>query len=323
MRKTYHLCLSSHDEVMFRDEADLNMGFNCLALAVLETESRLLGEGFLTTHHHSLVQTDNFREVMRKSRYAYSRFFNNKYHRGGRLGEKLFFSLEVEGLHHITAALNYVLRQGLHHGLADTPFGYPHGSANSFFRAQLGKGHIPELISDYKRSRYLPSNVSLPERYRMTSSGLLLREDIVDVAYVEEIYRSAHNFLFQMNRPSDDKDLQKQAQENDTPAVTMETIEDGVPGFSPQEARAAEFGKVNRSVMTDLELCAFIDGTLVPRLMRGSQPASIYLIPESKRAQICESLWKESLQMRYHSDSRSFFAGRYVTEAQLRRCLCV
>ena len=57
MRKTYHLCLSSHEEVMFRSEADLCRGFNALALAILETDSRLLAEGFLTTHFHQLVQT--------------------------------------------------------------------------------------------------------------------------------------------------------------------------------------------------------------------------------------------------------------------------
>ena len=88
MRKTVHLCLSSHDEIMYRSEEDLNMGFNCLALAVLETESRLLAEGFMTTHHHNLVQTDRYKELMYRSRYAYARYFNAKYSRTGQLGEK-------------------------------------------------------------------------------------------------------------------------------------------------------------------------------------------------------------------------------------------
>ena len=138
MRKMCHLCLSSHDEVMYRSEADLIIGFNCLAIAVLETESRLLAEGFLSTHNHSLVQTDNEKELAFRSRYAYSRYFNTKYKRRGRLGEKEFFILDIEGLHHTLAALNYVNRQGLHHGLATTPFEYLHCSANAFFRKELG-----------------------------------------------------------------------------------------------------------------------------------------------------------------------------------------
>ena len=40
---------------MYRSEADLIMGFNCLAAAVLRTESRLMAEGFMANHQHYLV----------------------------------------------------------------------------------------------------------------------------------------------------------------------------------------------------------------------------------------------------------------------------
>ena len=109
---------------MYRSEEDLVIGFNCLALAVLETESRLLAEGFMTTHNHKLVQTDCSDELVRKERYAYTRYFNSKYKRKGRLGEKKPFLLDVEGVFHTQTAANYVIKQGLHHGLASTPFEY-------------------------------------------------------------------------------------------------------------------------------------------------------------------------------------------------------
>ena len=227
MRKTVHLCLSSHDEVMFRNEADLNMGFNCLALAILETESRLLAEGFMTTHYHCLLQTDNPAAVMYKSRLAYSRYFNNKYRRRGRLGEKYYFSLDVEGANHTLAALDYVLRQGLHHGLSSTAFGYPHCSANAFFRKDLGKSDQPEPLPEQFRHKFLPSNVRVPAKYRMAANGLLLREDIVDTAYVEQYYFMPRNFLFHMNKLSGERDTDNQIRENDTPPITIETIEAG------------------------------------------------------------------------------------------------
>ena len=44
MKKTYHLCLSSDDEVMFRDLEDYNRGFNCFALALYMTDSTGLVE---------------------------------------------------------------------------------------------------------------------------------------------------------------------------------------------------------------------------------------------------------------------------------------
>ena len=58
MRKIYHICLSSHDEVLFRCERDYVIGFNCLAEAAFYTGSKLLADGFMSTHWHTIVQTD-------------------------------------------------------------------------------------------------------------------------------------------------------------------------------------------------------------------------------------------------------------------------
>ena len=35
MKRTYHLCLSAGNEIMFRDLEDYNRGFNCFAIALL------------------------------------------------------------------------------------------------------------------------------------------------------------------------------------------------------------------------------------------------------------------------------------------------
>ena len=331
MRKTYHLCLSSHDEVMFRSEADLIMGFNSLACAVLFTESRALGEGFLTTHHHLGVQTDNHKELFYRFRNAYSRYFNTKYHRKGRLGERKYFSLEINGLHHTMTMLNYVIRQGLHHGLSETPVGYPHCSANAFYREALGKADAPVLIDAGKRHLYLPSNISVPPLYRMNASGLLLREDILDTAYVEEIYITPRNFLFQMNKLTDEKDLLDQQKENETPPVTMSAIESGIPEFDLHQALINEQGRVNHSRMTDLELCRVIDDVLVPRYCRGSREKTIYDLPRKIRARLGEALWQENSHISkgrfihpgFLVRSSGYLGGKTVTEQQLRRCLCL
>lgn len=321
--KVYHVCLSSHTEVMYRETADLNMGFNCLAVAALETDSRLFAEGFMTTHYHCILQTASLKEVLYRTRYAYTRYFNGKYHRSGRLGEHDYFSLEIDGLYHTMAALNYVLRQGLHHGLAATAFGYPHGSANAFFRNDLGKTETPLLLKEESKYRYLPNKTKLPPEYRMTADGLLLREDVLDVAWVEQIYTSARSFLYQMNRTSDNDDLSNQQIENALPPVTMSAIEEGVPGFAVKEARNNEYGKVNRSIMTDLELCSLLDKKIVPGIYRDGRYTSIYQLTKSKREQLCEGLWREYQAARMNKVYQSIFSNRFVTEAQLRRCLCV
>ena len=323
MRKTVHLCLSSHDEVLYRSEADLIMGFNCFAVALLTTESRGIAEGFLSTHHHSLIQSDAPGEAMRKHRNAYSRYFNTKFHRRGRLGEKYYFHLDIVGIHHLLAAANYVNRQGLHHGLAATPFDYPHCSANVAFRKQLGKDVLIPLMPDGLRYKHLPSNVVVPTEYRMSSSGLLLREDILDTAYIEELYITPRSYLFQMNRTSEEeRDMRAQIEENDTPPVTLDVIESGVPDFDPGFCKSSEFGKVNRNRMTDIELCNLIDTVLVPRLFDNPEKMSIYDVPFSRRVSMYEWLLQEKKAARYQKGSGPF-GGKFVTDAQLARCLCL
>ena len=162
MKKIVHFCLSSHREVLYRDEADQIWGFNCLALAALITESGLMADGIMSTHLHGMAQTDSPRELIKRYRYAYTRYFNAKYHRRGRLAEHAPFFLEIYGINHLTIALNYVNRQGLHHGIASTPFGYRHCSANAFFREELGKPAPDILMPDDQRSNFLPDRAKVP-----------------------------------------------------------------------------------------------------------------------------------------------------------------
>ena len=157
----------------------------------------------------------------------------------------------------------------------------------------------------------------------MTDGGLLLREDILDTAYVEELYITPRNFLYQMNRIADEKDELKQEQENDLPIVTMDVIEQGVPDYVGKVARIMEQGRVDHNRMTDLELCNIIDGTILPRYFKDCQYISIYLLSESKRANICEVLLRESQQARWAKTPGPFLKGKNVTETQLRRCLCL
>ena len=98
MRKSYHICVSGGDEVICRSDADYRHAFNCLALACHESESSLLAESIMSTHSHMCARTDVPKLLVNKFRYSYARYFNNKYRRRGRLGEKMFFVTELDAL---------------------------------------------------------------------------------------------------------------------------------------------------------------------------------------------------------------------------------
>lgn len=294
MRKTYHLCISSHDEVLYRDKDDYNYAFNCFAYAVMETEARALGEGFMSTHRHAAVQTEDYKDLVHIERYAYSRYFNTKYHRKGRLGEKQAFALNVEGYKHIQTMLSYVFRQALHHGISNTPFGYEHNSVNCIFRRELGKEFTPELLKDREKGSHLPSNID--PRYfsniRMRKDGVLLREDVIDTAYVEEIYITARSFLYYMNRLSDQK--WKDEQLEDSVGGKPVDLEDIEPGYHISAILANEKGKIDYNKMTDEELCELIDSYYVSKYFpEDAKEKSIYLLPQSKRCEIGNDIFSK------------------------------
>ena len=181
MKKTYHLCLSSDDEVMFRCREDFIRGINCLCLAAHYTEAILLAYVFMSNHVHIIVRTEDPQKFMIKFRYSYNKYFNAKYHRKGRIGEEKFFKIELIGLHHMLTAIAYVLRNPVHHGICATP-----------------GGTLPRK-SAY---RFIPSRSVLPESYQMNSEGMILPETVIDTQDIEHQFSTARSLLYYINRLS-------------------------------------------------------------------------------------------------------------------------
>lgn len=331
MRKTYHLSFASHDEVLYRNEADYVIGFNCLAEAILYTETRALSEGQMSTHWHAVCQTDSPKELAKRARYAYTRYFNAKYRRKGRFGDHYVFCTEIEGYHRTLSALNYVNRQGLHHGVASSPFEYPHCSANSFFRAALGKQEVQHFMPNQERHRFLTRNITVPESYRMDENGQLLREDILDIKTVEQYYITPRSFIYQMNRYTDEKILSEQREEeSSTPVITIDLIESCDPDYNVNQMLVNEQGKVNRNHMTDTELCCLIDNYYLPMVSRSGEEASIYTITSRQRQALFEALTQDLRRSRSAgtNDARTpvgkaGLAGKYASDKQLVRCLAM
>ena len=93
--------------------------------------------------------------MMYAMRQSYSKYFNRRYQRSGRLGEKHHFQLEIAGLHHHLAAMTYVLRNALHHGLVPIPYAYPHCTVNAIFRKEMGKTHIEKELNQNSFYRFV------------------------------------------------------------------------------------------------------------------------------------------------------------------------
>lgn len=302
MKKTYHLCLSAGDEIMFRDLEDYHRGFNCFALALHKTGSTGLVESFMSTHTHQLVQTSDPDGFIYCFRQPYSMYFNHKYHRKGRLGEEKHFSLEVVGYHHIVAAASYVLRNALHHGVAPIPYAYPHCSANAIFRREMGKLCDENLLQPRSFARHIGKRAEYPGSFKMTESGVFTRESVLDIPQMETLFGTPRAFNYCMSRKSSEEwEAEHLKDGNGLPAVNLCSIEQGIGLHDHNKMLTFESGKADYRKISDIGLCTELDA--LSRNRYGRQ--SVYQLTLKEKQEIAEHLYRT----------------RHLSESQIRRCL--
>ena len=210
MVKSYHICLTSCGEVLFRSKEDFYRGVNCYAISLIKHNSTNLADCFMSNHVHFVIQTNDVYGVIKKFKVSYTMYFNNKYGRVGKLFNDLNFVIEVEGLYHHLCVLSYVMRNPLHHGVAPTPYAYEFSSANTIYKKELGKYCIDKLLKKAHYKKYIGKDSKLPDNIRVNSSGMILREDFTDVVLVERMYSTARSFNFYMSRKSSEEWLKEQ-----------------------------------------------------------------------------------------------------------------
>lgn len=304
MKKTYHVCLSAGDEIMFRDLEDYNRGFNCFALALHKTGSTGLVEAFMATHTHQVIQTSDPKEFMWHFRQPYSMYFNNKYQRDGRLGENQHFTLEVVGHHHKLAAMSYTLRNAVHHGVVSIPYAYPHCSANAIFRSEMGKFHKEDLLLECHYSKHIGRRAEYPDSYKMSESGVFLRETVLDIPQVEDLFISPRAFNYYMTRRSSEEWKEEQRKDGDgNLPVTLTEIENGIRLHSIDRMVSFEAGKADYRKVSDIDLCTELDKLANERYGRHS----VYQLTEREKQLIALELHRT----------------RHLSEAQIRRCLAM
>ena len=302
MRKTYHLCLSAGDEVLFRDLEDYHRGFNYFALALHKTGSNGLVEAFMSTHTHQLVQSEDPGSFMYHFRNPYSKYFNHKYERSGRLGEYTHFTLEVVGYHHTIAAASYVLRQALHHGAAPTPYAYPHCSANAIFRKEMGKFHQESLLPPKSYSRFLGRYAEYPDGYKMTDGGVFTRESVLDIPQMEALYGTPRAFNFYMSRKSSEEwEAEQEKDGSGFSPINLHSIEAGVGMHCVEQMTLFENGKADYRKISDIELCTELDALARNRYGKHS----VYQLSIQEKQAVAEHLYR----------------NRHLSESQIRRCL--
>jgi hypothetical protein len=289
---------------MFRDLEDYNRGFNCLALALFKTDSNGLVESFMSTHTHQLSQTSDPAGLMYHFRLAYSMYFNRKYHRHGKLGEDSHFTMEVVGYNHMLAAASYVLRNALHHGVAPLPYAYPHCSANAIFMKEMGKTPCDKILDKRHYRQHIGKTSECPANYKMSESGVFLRETVLDIPQVENLFVTPRAFNWYMTRKSSEEwDAEQQKDKNGLPSINILSIEEGVKTDDTEKLLIYESGKANYRRPSDIDICKEIDRNILPQYGK----PSIYTLSRQEKQSIAEYLYR----------------ALHISEEQIRRCLAL
>lgn len=286
-----HLCFTSHDEVMFRNERDMAVSFNSLCSALCKTDSSCLAYAAMSDHHHGCYSTKHPRELIRIYRESYTKQFNHRYYRVGPLGETGVYMQEISGLQHMIAAISYTLKNPPHHGVTSSPFEYPYSSANAYFRKELGKNRNGEIyLTQDQIKAVLPRRASFNPAWKMGVDGVFLPETVVDVETVENAFGTVQAFNYYMGRKSGEDWQQEQEKENGMAPFSLESIEQPMLArVSVAEMLRNEKARYVTAPISDLELCKVIDEIYVPRYER----KSVYHLKRLEITAVANELYKE------------------------------
>lgn len=307
--KIYHLCYTSHSEVLCRKFLDYCMLFNCIAQATICTDAQLLAYAIMSSHVHLIVITGYPAAYIQRIRSSYTQMFNIRYHRKGALGEPSFFSLELKGRHHVAAAISYVLRNPSGHEVCVNPYDYPFSSIRLYFKSLIispvqqkhshgvngKKGMHPRLISVTN---------SLPDWVDIDPDGQINPDQIVCSDLVEGYFGSYNAFNFALSRRDYEQwNTQQMNDELSLDPVTLASIEPYMSAEEVSRILRQNPGWIKDKRIKDIDLCNMVDSEYVPQY--------------HKKSYACLST-SEKLEI-----SRKLLKNRNVTVRQVEKCLGV
>lgn len=303
MKESYSICFTSHDEVMFRNEEDHGMFVNLMAIEGYRTGTEILSDAEMSNHVHINAFSSCPMAFASRTRMSYSKYANRKYGRKGRFGEKGTYFLKVDGFNHQLVLTNYILRNGLHHCASPTAFGYPFCSVRELFAKDLGFAlERASITSRPEIASYLPRYADFPDSFVMNGDGVFLRRCFMELRRIEQYYASPRNYLYQMNRLTDETWIEDQRKDGTGRPITLADVECGLDERTIAQLLKNEHGRnFSRSRLQDLDVCRIIDRDLLP----GCGVNSVYQLTETRKQRLARTLHYE-----FH-----------LPDKQIRRCL--
>jgi len=227
MKKIY-LLSTDHLEngLWFRDDEDFRVAMNYVAIqAASSPEVAVLAFILMSNHVHFVLRgrREDVLGFINQFKHRYSLYYRRKY------GKKEFLRKNGTDVKPVPCedeaperALAYVQANCVAANICSHPSQYPWGTGNTFYNSCKPSGKRLCDLSERMRERLLRSNnVALPETWLICEDGYIKPENYVDVACVEDIFRSPKRMNYFLNNSSKAK-------------KRMETADDNLPAFRDQ-----------------------------------------------------------------------------------------
>lgn len=206
--RVYHICNKSA-RVLFRSEADYLLAINRLSSCAQHTKTEVWAFVIMSTHFHVVLRSDaplKFVSLYKRS----IRMWHRRHY--GHSPAMSFTIRELESKWMAQVAVDYVLRNPIHHGLVEFPMQYPYSSVHCYYPSKVGRGPLfegeirgpqgvppSELPSRVRQSLF--GSVKMPESVRVYENRVVLPESFVKSATVRALYNGVRDFIYRMNRP--------------------------------------------------------------------------------------------------------------------------
>ncbi len=270
----YHLCNLS-PKVIFRNHEDYLDAINRLAACACATSTEVWAYAFMSTHFHIIVRTDKVDEFIKLFKVNISRLHNKRYLNYMQIS---ISKRSLLGKGEILTAVNYVLKNPMHHQITEVAFSYPYSSAHIYYKERIGMNVF--LTGDkYKPFIQKPSELGvkacrslfgshiLPDTYNILDGKVVQPESFVKVRIIERLYESVRGFIYNMNKPLTEE---------------VEMFGQETNAINSNETETSLFGK-----LTDIKVCQIIDRYIAPKTY-------IQITPE-ERVALSEILHREGV----------------------------
>ena len=168
----------------------------------------------------------------------------------------------------------------------------------------MGKAPVTDLLPEKSYYRHIGKRAEYPDSYKMNKDGLFIRDTVLDITQVENLFVTPRAYDYYMNRKSSEEWEKEQTKdENGTAPITLSRIEQGINIHTLGQMLVFENGKADYRKMSDIDLCQLIDTEILP----GHGRTSVYELGFREKQEIAQMLYR-----RLH-----------LGQDQIRRCLAM